>query len=366
MTALARAAGVHVSTMSRALRDDPSIPAETRTRLKAFAEKHGYQPDPALAALNAYRHLSAPRHFRAVLAALATSRWRQNPASAIYLDGARKRAAELGYTIEMFIVNPPEMTGTRLAGILRARHIQGVLVLPLPETVTTLEFPWTEFSSVAFGFSMAKPTLNRISVNNFGAMIVALTRLHGIGYQRPGLWLSVDRDVPESTGMMIVSRLWEGAYRTEMSRLFSEVNIPILREKSPDALRRWIKAGRPDVIITQHSEAEEMLRAIGFEVPRQLGIVHTLVDGNGRWTGVHQNSEFVGRRAVDMVVRMLHHYETGLPAVPVNVLVETSWQDGLTTKRWESQPKGLCPCSIKRKKSRRRRSPTSIRTPLGR
>lgn len=42
---LAQELGVHPATVSRALRDDPSIPELTRTRVKALAERLGYEPN---------------------------------------------------------------------------------------------------------------------------------------------------------------------------------------------------------------------------------------------------------------------------------------------------------------------------------
>ena len=52
---VARTAGVHRTTVSMALRDHPRLPRNTRERLKTLATLLGYRPDPALAALNAYR-----------------------------------------------------------------------------------------------------------------------------------------------------------------------------------------------------------------------------------------------------------------------------------------------------------------------
>ena len=59
MQDVARAAGVHQTTVSLALRNDPRLPAATRERIQAHAKKLGYRPDPMLAALNFYR---ASRH----------------------------------------------------------------------------------------------------------------------------------------------------------------------------------------------------------------------------------------------------------------------------------------------------------------
>jgi LacI family transcriptional regulator len=52
---IARLAGVSASTVSRALRDDPSIPAATRARIQALAEAHHYSTDHWVQRLTAGR-----------------------------------------------------------------------------------------------------------------------------------------------------------------------------------------------------------------------------------------------------------------------------------------------------------------------
>ena len=77
MTAVAKRAGVHTTTVSLALRNHPSLPVTTRERIQALAREMGYRPDPGLAALVAYRsRLNPPKH-RQTLAYIPNwhSRW---------------------------------------------------------------------------------------------------------------------------------------------------------------------------------------------------------------------------------------------------------------------------------------------------
>lgn len=52
---VAEKCGVHHTTVSRALRDHPSIPAATRVKIKAAADELGYQSDPFLSSLSSRR-----------------------------------------------------------------------------------------------------------------------------------------------------------------------------------------------------------------------------------------------------------------------------------------------------------------------
>ena len=56
---IAAKAKVHVTTVSLALRDHPSIPPTTRARIRAVAKQFGYQRDPLLDALNFHRSRQA-------------------------------------------------------------------------------------------------------------------------------------------------------------------------------------------------------------------------------------------------------------------------------------------------------------------
>ena len=65
---IARKAGVHVTTVSLALRNHPRLPVATRQRLCALADQMGYRPDPAMRALVSYRQKLRPPHSQLTLA----------------------------------------------------------------------------------------------------------------------------------------------------------------------------------------------------------------------------------------------------------------------------------------------------------
>src|ERR1035437_9571570 len=65
---LAQKAGVSHVTISRALRNDPSISAARRGEVKKLAEEMGYRPDPSLSALAAYRFARQEHKIQSALA----------------------------------------------------------------------------------------------------------------------------------------------------------------------------------------------------------------------------------------------------------------------------------------------------------
>jgi transcriptional regulator with XRE-family HTH domain len=80
---IAKAAGVTQATVSLALRNHPSIQAETSARIRTIAGSLGYVPDPYLAGLSSYRQAKRPPGYHATLAWLSSDAdgtiWKNSP-----------------------------------------------------------------------------------------------------------------------------------------------------------------------------------------------------------------------------------------------------------------------------------------------
>src|SRR4051812_41990803 len=127
MRSVAAAAGVSPMAVSLALRDDPSIPARTRTRIQRVAKAQGYRPDPVLTHL--MQHLRSSRKTRAA-ANLAVFTPLQAPFTQRLIAGAEARAARLGYALNRIDLSPFERQPGGLTRILLARGITGLLLAP--------------------------------------------------------------------------------------------------------------------------------------------------------------------------------------------------------------------------------------------
>src|SRR3954467_7024054 len=77
LAVIAKKAGVHVTTVSLALRNHPRLPETTRQRIHALATQMGYRPDPMLRALVSYRGKVMERRNTPTLAYVTnwTTRW---------------------------------------------------------------------------------------------------------------------------------------------------------------------------------------------------------------------------------------------------------------------------------------------------
>lgn len=115
---VARVAGVHASTVSRALRGEAGVAAATVERVRRAAENLGYRPDPAAVGLRTRRSgligVLVPRLTDVVLATI--------------YEGLDAAAAEAGF--QTFVANTgddPEVRRRRL-DTLRDRRVDGVVL----------------------------------------------------------------------------------------------------------------------------------------------------------------------------------------------------------------------------------------------
>lgn len=327
-------AGVHYSVVCRALQNHPSIPERTRARIRAIAERIGYSPDPMLSALAAYRHTRRPPVFQGGLAWLsasnATFNWRQVPVYSAYMRGAAEQASRRGYSIVDYDLNAEGMTPRRLAGVLRARNVRGILVCPQPEAHTRIDFAWDDFSAVSLGYTMDSPRLHMVTANHFHSTRLIWQKLAALGYRRIGL--AVQREINERIGGHLLA-----AYLLDQQALPPRQRLTPFVAAEPLTLppfARWLRQNRPDALITTFYGFPDFLTKLRIKVPDDLGVALVFKSsGKDDFSGIDQNVETTGRVALDYLVDMLHRNERGVPATAQRILVEGRWVDGLTVRR---------------------------------
>lgn len=329
---VARAAGVHRTTVSLALRRHPRIPVETQERVRRIADELGYMPDPMLSSLVAYRTQKRPVAFHGTLAWLVSSaegfNWRDVPHFCDSFEGALARARRCGFEIELFDLHSPGMNPTRLAGILRARNIRGLLLCPQRVPHMTLDFPWEDFSAVTFGYGMAKPKLHTVSPAHYLAVRRIMSELHQLGYRRIGL--ALDGGQNERTDGNNLA-----AYLVSEHAASHPPLVPPFHEPYTEvaAFGRWIERYRPDAIVSGAYYVLDMLRELKLKAPEQLGVACSCIPSpDTKLAGIFEDWRCLGEIAVDTVVAMLNRGERGVPARPQRLHVEGPWVPGETVR----------------------------------
>lgn len=321
---------VTAAAVSLALHNHPSIPPATRERIRAAAQRLGYRPDPALAALNAYRRQKlglTPGVTIGYLTCFDTALgWKRDLFFRETYGGAKNRATALGYRLEHFWMNEPGVTSARMAQVLESRGIRGLLVAPLPGPGGTIELPWERFATVAIGPSLSRPMLHSAATNHYQVMQLALERLRASGYRRIGFVVDVQVDLRHQ-------KRFEAAFQLDQQdNSAPRDRIPMLLRSAPDAgkLRAWLQRTRPDVVIHHDDKLLAELIAVGWPVPRAVGFASLNCLGDPRVTGISIPPALISATAVDRLHMMLHENETGVPARPTSLVLNGTWVAGET------------------------------------
>jgi DNA-binding LacI/PurR family transcriptional regulator len=332
--AVAMEAGVDVSTVSLALRRDPRLKPSTCERVLAAAERLGYRPNP-LFSLVMSRVRRRDAGYRGTLAYIHSGLVRRRDLGEIprnFLSGARRRAAQLGYRVDEFHLSQQEAIVERLARVLTARSISGLVLEHFYPGFPGRRFPVaiSEFAVAGIGIPFTDPGMHYVANDQYMRPIVAARELLALGYRRPGLVMAKDFDA-------FMSHRCSAGFFSLQEHAAGMENVPILWTDNADcslAIRRWLRRHRPDVILAPRISVLNQIRASGLRVPRDVGFAHLdWLPAFAPVAGVFGNSEHTGALAVEIVVSQLLRGERGPPAFPVSHLVAGVWKPGSTVRR---------------------------------
>jgi DNA-binding LacI/PurR family transcriptional regulator len=328
---VAREVGVSHVTVSLALRGDARISESRRAEIKAAAEKLGYRPDPMLASLAAYRQSKHNVTIRSTIAWI--NQWpdpkalRRLHEFEAYWKGAAETAESLGYRLEEFVVGR-SLSPERLQRILLARSVRGILIPPHQYGLALPDFDWSQFSVVRLGLSVKHPRTHVVTSDQMHCALTAFEQLHQRGYQRIG-YVSSRRFDRNTAG-----NFRAGFLSAQDALLPMKKHLPplFLEEESTPAearsLAAWLKAKKPDAVISTHPVLASLLPKVGVQVPRDLAVAAlSVLDGNFD-AGVDQNSHEVGQVAMRTLAGLIHQNERGIPRYCRRILVEGRWNDG--------------------------------------
>lgn len=336
MTDLATAAGVSKNTISLALRNDRQIPLVTRQRIAALAKKLGYRKNAVVAHLmTELRRARTPR-FHSTLALINAHRdpaaFQAHPTIPTYVSGCRQRAEDLGYALDEFWLHDPAITGRRLTQVLRARGIQGLVLVGLmrdnrlPDHLASL---WDEFPAVVTGVRTQDPALSFASTDHYLLALTIFRKCLELGYTRPALVLDPDIDhLVDYRFSAGVQAAQQDLPQVERTKAFYPATSP---GPSSSAFRKWLRQEKPDVILTLYNTIRHWLEEDGWAVPADIGLVQLEWRATSPdWAGMNQHNDVVGAAAIEMLVGMIQNNERGIPEFPRATLIGSTWVDGTT------------------------------------
>lgn len=332
MAEIAQLLGVTPSTVSRALRDDPRIGAETRRRVKEAADQQGYRPNPLVSALMANRRRRGGAGEVDVIALVTNyggpEHWRTKDVCRWEFEGIQRRARELGFRVEVFPLGEYGGDMARLEATLRARAIRGVLLGFSREESEPVTFRSEGFAVAGLSAYFREAVVDRANFHGFFNVQLALDEMQCQGWRRPALI------VPELNNR-ISNNLWSGAFLDWQRRLPKENRCePFIPVDSEDAasFHAWLEAEKPDSLLVYKVDVRKFLAERGLRVPEDVGLAWLYrtsheMDGTA---GIDGNLDVVGAAALDLVVERLNSNSFGASFHPKEVLIKGTWHEGAT------------------------------------
>lgn len=334
---VAREAGVSHVTVSLALRGRREIPIATRKRIDAIARRLGYSPDPLFQTLSAYRQSRRPSAFRSNLAWInnyhVPAELTRQEGYRLYYEGAKQRAMELGYGLETVNLCEYHYNRRSIERMLDARGIRGLLIAPVQDHHDRIDLDWSRYSAVRFGYSMTDTILHTVAASQYRASFIAVEHLAGLGYRKIGYIHEQEFNV--RTGGHFLGGFLSARRHFGLSDLpVLALSVPEGKRENPDwrLARTWFEKEKPDAVIIVAWDVLPQLKQWGFRVPGDVGVASLSVSENeSELSGIHQNERAVGAASCNLLVSLLDRQETGIPDMPMHLLIEGAWRDGRTT-----------------------------------
>lgn len=304
MADLARLAGVHVSTVSRALGDSPLVQTEMRERIHDLARRHGYVANAAARNLRAGRTETL-----SVVIPLAHERDQAltDPFFAAMLSHLADAITQRGYGMHLQKVVPP-MQGW-LQRIVAERRSDGIIVIgQSTEHETLQQAARTATPFVVWGGQLPKQRYCSVGSDNLQGGRLATQHLLALGRRRI-LFLG-DPAIPEI-------KLRCAGYKQALAEGPKDsagptiVKAHLTPEAASTAMQRYLRKGLPfDAIFAATDligiSALRVLAAAGLQVPQDVAVVG--FDGLEMGAHVHPALSTVGQdlaRGAELLVDLL-------------------------------------------------------------
>lgn len=316
---IAQEAGLSITTVSRALAGYNDVNEETRQRVIAIARRLGYQPNLAA------RHLrSKQTHTIGMVIPLTT--YYSDPFFMELLSGVGRQAAEYGYDLLLSAQQPGEEELIAYRRMVASSRIDGVIVARVWKDDPRIAFlREAQHPFVAFGRS-GDGDYPYIDVDGLSGMRQLVRHLVERGHRRIALILS-------PANLVFTAVRYEG-----YAQGLAEAGLPVRQdylveadlsqESGCAAAHRLLTLPDPPTAIiacndTMAIGAMEAARERGLTVGRDLAIagfddIPTAAHTNPPLTTVRQPIYDIGRRALDMLIRVIRREPLEEPHVLLN------------------------------------------------
>jgi DNA-binding LacI/PurR family transcriptional regulator len=327
---VAAAAGVHVSTASLALRDDPRLKQETKEKVAQAARELGYQANPLVSAwLQQVRNPQAARPgagLAFLLGLSASERVRAEPYYRTFVEGARDEARALGYVVnETVFGRDDDRHLLKTLARLRYCGVRGVLVFDpalclSPAVAAELE---KGFAVVVMLRCGGTDKFHRIASDTGANVTLALRELRARGCSRVAFPFCV-----KETGPLRQEAI--AAYLLDQQMIPAKDRIPLpssMIEFSSEPFWKFIDKHRPDAVLGVNLQILEFLKKSRRGRGSSPLYAHLGVDCLPQIPGVVNRGIEMGRAAVFKLASLVNSNRCFVPEIPALTLVPGFWRE---------------------------------------
>lgn len=329
---VAEVAKVHYSTVSKALRGNGRIPAETRDRIQQIAERIGYQKDPVMLALAAQRSQCSGLH-REPRMVFVTNRWSPEELDTYafmrqFADGVRHQAELMGYACDMLLVDEAKPEQAEIDDQLDPLQTDGLIVGAFDPQLRRLDLDWSRYAVVKIDSAFMLPGVTVIANDQMQIARTAFHNAHRLGYHRIGMTVGVSEE--ETTHDLYSA----GCYLAQEELGIPGIPILYCQEHFDYATNArlvadWVRAQRLDIVLSSWGSVLDLLRIGGLRVPEEIACVCLcLNEPHPQLAGVIQHHFVVGQKAAEALALLIMRRKRGLTTPSAATYVPGSWQDG--------------------------------------
>lgn len=335
MADLARYLRLARSTVSMALRDHPDIAPETRRRVQEAAMRLGYRTNPLVSALMANVHAAHPVKHDTALAVVsedaAPIEWYRRPLLEGIHQGIVAQADRHGFLLQNFQLGGTGLSPARLATVLRARGIPGVILAPVSRTKPSRFSAWDDFAIVTIGWSVSDSRLPRSSFHHFHNILLAWDTLAARGYQRIGFVHTTEQS--ERSALTYLGGFLARSQTRPAAARVQPLAVAVADAMTVGLFRTWKERERPDAVIVTDGACFVPIVRAAAAVPDELAVVALEAGAAPPGTaGVDEQSFRIGAAAIDLLIGQLHRNQRGVPDIPCCVQVSGVWREGDTVR----------------------------------
>jgi len=335
MKDVARAANVHISTVSLAFSGSNRIANDTKHRIFEIARSLGYEPDPSMKVLASYRRNGCSNYYKPQIAILFDLHDQEIFNASDYLPSIRDTAIQYledqGFGC-ICLTKGVDFNGhDELQDHLTRNNVKGILIAGTFFEETQYELEWSRYSLVKIHDCPTNLSIDTLMPDHLYSVKRAITRLLELGFKRPAI--AVNTLDEAHTNCSLATGYSHSQYRIQSRNrippfLFSWEQCDLLQKRILD----WMSYYRPDVMLSTWNNFPEIVKTHNAEHSKH-NCVFASLHYDPRYPGllnVINDYRLICKVAIDRLLMNISKGDVGIPSHNCRILVKSRWSESIS------------------------------------